>query len=69
MVSVIFYLDSKATVRLPTTTLAFLSPSFSYDMCAHFVRYEGAVTNAAIGIVGLMMILRCEIFIYSKQHC
>ncbi|KAI5121351.1 hypothetical protein M0805_000659 [Coniferiporia weirii] len=39
---------------------AYLSPNFSYAMCTHFVRYEGATVIVGFGIAGLMMMLRVK---------
>ncbi|THH05905.1 hypothetical protein EW145_g4457 [Phellinidium pouzarii] len=50
------YFFPLAFIELPRA--AYLSPDFSYSMCSHFVRYEGATVVISFGIAGIMMILR-----------
>ncbi|KAG2356421.1 hypothetical protein BDR07DRAFT_1613088 [Suillus spraguei] len=47
--------------------VAFNLPSWSYESCRHFVRYEGAMTAIGIEIVGIMMLLRVNAM-YKHQR-
>ncbi|KAJ7070100.1 hypothetical protein C8F01DRAFT_1364156 [Mycena amicta] len=37
---------------------AYLSPSWTYERCRRFIRYEGCTVAIAVEVVGLMMLLR-----------
>ncbi|KAF7297623.1 hypothetical protein MKEN_01385300 [Mycena kentingensis (nom. inval.)] len=39
---------------------AYLSPSWTYERCARFIRYEGATVAIAVEVVGIMMLLRID---------
>ncbi|TFK38994.1 hypothetical protein BDQ12DRAFT_650639 [Crucibulum laeve] len=45
---------------------AYLSPSWTFERCARFVRYEGCTVSLAVEVVGLMMLLRIKA-IYPEQ--
>jgi len=46
---------------------AYLSPSWTIERCARFVRYEGCTVAIAVEVVGLMMLLRIKA-IYPHQR-
>ncbi|KAF9524115.1 hypothetical protein CPB83DRAFT_861778 [Crepidotus variabilis] len=46
---------------------AYLSPIWTFERCAKFVRYEGCTVAIAVEVVGLMMLLRINA-LYPKQR-
>jgi len=46
---------------------AYLSPSWTFERCARFVRYEGVTVAMAVEVVGLMMLLRINALCPDKK--
>ncbi|KAJ7790398.1 hypothetical protein B0H14DRAFT_2939923 [Mycena olivaceomarginata] len=47
---------------------AYLSPTWTFEVCRHFIRYEGAMTVIGIHVVGLMMLIRIQALYSDKRY-
>ncbi|KAJ7586383.1 hypothetical protein C8J56DRAFT_944482 [Mycena floridula] len=45
---------------------AYMGPVWTPEVCAHFIRYEGAMTTIGINTVGLMMFLRIRALYHAQ---
>ncbi|KAJ7213655.1 hypothetical protein B0H12DRAFT_1155862 [Mycena haematopus] len=46
---------------------AYLSPTWTFEACKHFIRYEGSMTVIGIHVVGLMMLIRINALYSDKR--
>lgn len=66
---ILFFINRYVTpLSFVVNLFAYLSPSWSPERCAHFVRYEGAMIVIGLNVTGLMMLMRISALYRERRY-